>query len=245
MIISARAVNPRSLVTALGLIGTSLAVASILTMGAHSVLLLIGGQIGQESLTIATGQWALAAAAILTSLAFLVLIPVRINRDWRTHGVFAAFIVSLFAEMYGFPLTAYFLSSILGLTFFEKEFMLYMYAIGMPLGALISTLGILLVIIGWREVYRAKGGLATTGVYAYLRHPQYLGILLVTTGWVTHWPTVPGILLWPILVVLYYRLARREDAYLVERFGNEYTIYAARTPMFLPHWRKGQLAITR
>lgn len=117
-------------------------IASLLTMGGHSVLLIMRGQISRESLTVSPGQWAILAAAILTSLAFFLLIPVRIKRDWRTHGIFAAFIVSLFAEMYGFPLTVYFISTILGLTYFEKEFMLYMYAVGMPLGALISTLGV-------------------------------------------------------------------------------------------------------
>lgn len=100
-------------------------IASLLTMGGHSVLLIMRGQIRRESLTVSPGQWAILAAAILTSLAFFLLIPVRIKRDWRTRGVFAAFIVSLFAEMYGFPLTVYFISTILGLTYFEKEFMLY------------------------------------------------------------------------------------------------------------------------
>lgn len=175
----------------------------------------------------------------LIFLAFLALIPVRTKGDWRSHGVYAAFIVSLFAEMFGFPLSAYFLSSVFGLTLFEREFMAYMYRIGMPLGSMITFVGILLIILGWREVYRAKDRLATQGIYRYVRHPQYLGILLVTAGWLVHWPTVPGLIMWPVLAFLYYRLSVREDGFLAEKFDGEYRAWAAGTSRFLPFMLRG------
>lgn len=70
----------------------------------------------------------------------------------------------------------------------------------MPLGSMITFVGVLLIVLGWWEVYRAKNQLATEGIYRYLRHPQYLGILLVTAGWLVHWPTIPGLAMWPILM---------------------------------------------
>lgn len=176
----------------------------------------------------------MVAVSIVLFVVFLALIPVRLRRDWRPHGIYAAFIVSLFAEMFGFPLSAYFLSTILGLTFFERQFMLYMYKIGMPLGSLITFVGVLLIILGWREAYRARDQLATQGIYRHLRHPQYLGILLVTAGWLVHWPTIPSLIMWPIIVLLYYRLSLREDKFLADRFGEEYRQYAEKTPMLLP-----------
>jgi len=105
--------------------------------------------------------------------------------------------------MFGFPLTAYVISSGFGLTLFEREFTLYMHRVGMPVGSFVTFLGILLIVFGWREVYRTKDRLATQGIYAYLRHPQYLGILLITGGWLIHWPTAIGLVMWPILMVAY------------------------------------------
>jgi len=202
-------------------------------------MILATGRVADRDLTILRGRWDLVALSIVLFIAFMAFIPVRLRRDWRSHGVYAAFVVSLFAEMFGFPLSIYFLSSALGLPLLEKDFMLYMYMFGMPIGSIVTFLGVVLVMLGWREVYRAKDQPARTGIYKYTRHPQYLGILLVAGGWAVHWPTVPSVGLWPLLVVLYYRLARREEAYLKERFGEEYSSYAERTPMLLP-FRWGQ-----
>lgn len=220
------------ILTVIALIGAALAVTFLSVGVGHSLIVLTTGRMGE--LTIARGRWDLVVASIAVFLVFLLLIPIRLKQDWRSHGIYVAFVVSLFAEMFGFPLSVYFLSSVLGLTFFEKEFMLYMLRIGMPLGSLITFLGILLIILGWREVYRAKERLATQGIYRYLRHPQYLGILLVTAGWLVHWPTLPGLVMWPILVLLYYGLSLQEDKFLAEKFGEEYRAYEKETPRLFP-----------
>ncbi|MDR5694379.1 MAG: methyltransferase [Armatimonadota bacterium] len=224
----------RDVLTILALIGTAAALAGLFIGIGHSLIVWATGRVRESDLAITRGRWDLVAVSIAAFMAFLALIPVRIKRDWRAHGIYVAFIISLFAEMFGFPLTVYFLSTAFGLTVFEKKFMLYMLRIGMPIGSLITFLGVLLVLLGWREVYRAKDRLATQGIYRYLRHPQYLGILLVTAGWLVHWPTIPGLVMWPILALLYYRLALQEDRYLAGKFGEEFWTYAKKTPMFLP-----------
>src|SRR3989304_5506936 len=214
-------VKGRGLAISFALLGSAAAVAALFVGVAHSVMILATEKIANEDLTILRGNWVLVAASIAVFLAFFALIPVRLKKDWRSHGIYAAFIISLFAEMFGFPLSVYFISGIVGMPFIEKDFMLYMLRIGMPVGSLVTFIGVLLILLGWREIYRTRNQLVTRGVYGYLRHPQYLGIILVAGGWLVHWPTIPGAVLWPLLVALYYRLSRREDKYLAETFGRQ------------------------
>lgn len=229
-------VKGRGLAISFALLGSAAAVAALFVGVAHSVMILATEKIANEDLTILRGNWVLVAASVAVFLAFIALIPVRLKKDWRSHGIYAAFIISLFAEMFGFPLSVYFISGIVGMPFIEKDFMLYMLRIGMPVGSLVTFIGVLLILLGWREIYRTRNQLVTRGVYGYLRHPQYLGIILVAGGWLVHWPTIPGIVLWPLLVLLYYRLSKREDQYLAETFGTQYSEYAQRTPMLFPRW---------
>ena len=229
-------VKGRGLAISFALLGSAAAVAALFVGVAHSVMILATEKIANEDLTILRGNWVLVAASIAVFLVFFALIPVRLKKDWRSHGIYAAFIISLFAEMFGFPLSVYFISGIVGMPFIEKDFMLYMLRIGMPVGSLVTFIGVLLILLGWREIYRTRNQLVTRGVYGYLRHPQYLGIILVAGGWLVHWPTIPGIVLWPLLVLLYYRLSKREDQYLAETFGTQYSEYAQRTPMLFPRW---------
>jgi len=92
----------------------------------------------------------------------------------------------------------------------------------------------LLIISGWKEIYKAEGQLITTGINGYVRHPQYLVILLLTLGINVQWITIPTLLLWPVLATLYYRLAKEEDKELEERFGEEYREYKRVVPMLIP-----------
>lgn len=224
----------RQLLAIIALLGAVVVIAALFVAVGHSVALQVAGRLEDSELAVERGHWDLVAGSIAAFLVFLALKPVRTRGDWRSHGVYAAFIVSLCAEMFGFPLTVYFVSSAFGLTLFEREFMLYMHRVGMPVGSLVTFLGVLLIVLGWSEVYRARDRLATQGIYRYLRHPQYLGILLVTGGWLIHWPTVIGLVMWPILVVVYVRLAGKEDAYLASRFGSEFREYAEKTGAFFP-----------
>ncbi|MBI4562740.1 MAG: isoprenylcysteine carboxylmethyltransferase family protein, partial [Candidatus Rokubacteria bacterium] len=104
--------------------------------------------------------------------------------------------------------------------------------------AVIAT-GMGLLAIGWATVYRGYGGLVTDGIYRYLRHPQYLGLILIVLAFNIQWPTLPALLMAPVLIVMYVRLSRWEDEELATFFGEAFLIYAARTPAFFP-WQRGR-----
>ena len=192
----------------------------------------MSGSILQE-ISLYTGRWDLVLASVILFAAFLLCIPFKKRADWRTHGTYAAFIIALFTEMFGFPLTIYFISSYLGQVVFQNTFLDYMTSIGMPIGYIITGVGLLFVIAGWRPIYRTDG-MVISGPYRLLRHPQYLGFLLITGGWLIHWPTIPTILMWPILVFLYYNLAKKEEKEMEKRFGEKYKLYKESVPMFIP-----------
>src|SRR5207302_421417 len=178
-------------------------------------------------------RWWVALLNIFLVGLFLALAPFRIKGSWKAHGTYMGFMVSLFAEMYGFPLTVYLLA---GATYPSSPlFVGYVWGVGQLVGSPLVIAGILLIYKGWKEIVFKRGTvLVTDGIYAMVRHPQYLGFLLVTLGQFVVWPTIPTALLWPLLAVLYYRQAKREDAALSDASGDRFLAYAKKTPMILP-----------
>lgn len=186
------------------------------------------------------GRWDLVLFNILFFLAFLVFIPFKKKVSWRSHGVFSAFVIALFMEMYGLPLTMFLLSGtvspqgdvikdfisfeVFGTSFNVPEFSFY--------GLIITAIGALLVIFGWRKIYKSKT-LVTTGIYGFSRHPQYVGILLIAFGWTVGWPTLLTLIMFPILVFVYYRLAKEEDAEMEKLYPKKYKDYKDKVPMFI------------
>ena len=198
------------------------------------------------------GFWQLTILMIVIAswLLYRYVAP-RGWREWSRAGLVEAFIIALYAEMYGFPLTIYVLSGFLGvkIPWLHESGHLWATLFGWgDLGAMVEMLigyailffGLSLLIEGWREVYRAsrEGRLATERLYGVVRHPQYTGIFLGLFGQMIHWPTIPTVVLFPVVVWAYVRLARREEAQMVERFGETYEAYRRRVPMFFP--RQGQ-----
>jgi len=201
----------------------------------------------------AYGLWSLVIlnSAIFILFAFSFFKP-STTRDWRSFGAFSAFLVALFTEMYGFPLTIYLLSGWLqnripGLNPFSHDAghlleTLFGWRANPHFGpfhllsfALIGG-GFMLLSSAWQVLYRAQrsGRLATGGPYARIRHPQYAAFVLIMLGFLVQWPTLPTLVMFPILVWMYARLARREEREVEEEFGEEYRRYAAATPAFFP-----------
>ena len=199
------------------------------------------------------GLWSLVIinSAVFILFAFSFFKPAT-KRDWRSFGAFSAFLVALFTEMYGFPLTIYLLSGWLQSRYPDVDWFSH------DAGHLLEELfgwranphfgpfhvlsfvfiggGFALISAGWKVLYAAhrQHTLATTGVYAHVRHPQYVGFVLVMFGFLVQWPTLLTLAMFPVLVVMYVRLARLEEREALTQFGSEYERYMRDVPGFIP-----------
>lgn len=199
------------------------------------------------------GLWSLV---IINSIVFIVFAfsftSPKTSRDWRSLGAFSAFIVALFTEMFGFPLTIYLLTGILGTTYLGHDLLLHdsghlwytLFGVtGDPHTSLFHIISYAVIIVGmgivalaWNVLHNAQktGELANTGPYKYVRHPQYTGFVLIMVGFLIQWPTLPTLVMFPILLLVYRKLAFREEKDVIKELGNKYNEYASITPAFIP-----------
>jgi protein-S-isoprenylcysteine O-methyltransferase Ste14 len=206
----------------------------------------------------AYGLWTLVIinSALFIMFAFSFAKP-ESKRDWKSLGAFSAFIVALFTEMYGFPLTIYLITPWLQSRFPGLD------PLGHDAGHLWSTIfglkgdphfspfhiasyvfiagGFWIVASAWPMLHRAirTKTLAKDGPYAVIRHPQYVGFVLVMFGFLLQWPTLITLVMFPILVFVYWRLSLSEERQVREEVGEEYERYAARVPRFFPRLTAG------
>ncbi|HSC76813.1 MAG TPA: isoprenylcysteine carboxylmethyltransferase family protein [Pseudomonadales bacterium] len=201
----------------------------------------------------AYGLWGLVIlnSVIFIGFAFSFFKP-QTTADWRTFSAFSAFILALFVEMYGFPLSIYVFSGWLATHYPGVDFLSH------DNGHLLHTLlgikgdphfdvlhilsnvfifgGFILLSYAWETLWKAQRShqLAQTGLYARIRHPQYVAFILIMLGFLLQWPTLPTLVMFPVLVFMYLRLSIKEEAVAEAEFGDAYRRWAAVTPRFIP-----------
>ena len=196
------------------------------------------------------GLW---AAGVISAVIFIVFdlsfLKPRGKREWRSMGAFSAFIVALFTEMFGFPLTIYILTSVLGRQYPVVDPFSHInghlwvalsggstavWVLVMILSGVAILGGLTIIGVAWKQIHKANGEMVTSGLYRWVRHPQYFGLFLITVGFLIQWPTIITAAMWPVLAVMYYRLARKEEGEMESHFGDKYMTYRQRVPMFWP-----------
>ena len=196
--------------------------------------------------TLFYGNWMGVVTWVVLFASFIVFLPFNKKSTIKPTSTFVAFIVASAFEMFGIPLSAYFLTWAFGINV-PKGFLWghtlenYIGYWGMYIGVTINIIGGLLIVQGWKVIYNeywskdeGEGRLVTDGIYSYMRHPQYTGFLLMTFGLLVHWATLPLLIMWPLLVRQYIGLAKKEEEEMIANFGQEYLDYMERTPRFLP-----------
>ncbi len=203
----------------------------------------LGGQWGSTIIMIVVVSWIL----------YKYIAPKNF-KEWRSAGLVQAFIIALYAEMYGFPLTIYILTSFLGIDipWLHTRGHLWGTLLGLgDTGAMIEMfigftfilVGLILMAKGWHLIYSAqeRDGLVTDGIYRHIRHPQYTGIFIALFGQLIHWPTIVTVLLFPVIIGAYYHLARKEEKAMISKFGDAYRTYMQSVPIFFPKLKNWHL----
>jgi len=190
------------------------------------------------------GYWSLVALNVIIFGLFIAFIPFKKKIQRLPTSFYLAFLVALYTEMYGFPLTIYILSWLFGyqnpLTHTSGHILAPLigedlfFTLVHPISNVMIVTGALLVIFGWRKIHFVQDELVTTGLYAYVRHPQYLGFLTLTLGMIVQWTTLPTLLMWLLLVTLYLRLAKQEEKEMEAKLGEKYRKYKSKVSMLLP-----------
>jgi len=187
-------------------------------------------------------HWDIVIVSIVIFLACLIPLSFRRKANWAEYGLVTAFFVSLFVEMYGIPFTIllaqkwFYQSDIFhpkGIIDFHLLGTHFEMDLPMVYAAALIIAGALIIVVAWITLYYGvkRNTLVTTGVYATSRHPQYLGFILIITGWLIGWPTLLTIMLVPILIYRYVRAAQQEEMEVPDRVA--YQRYKERVPFMI------------
>lgn len=193
--------------------------------------------------------WLVAFYVVVVGVFVFGILRPRRRTAWRSAGMAQGWVIALYAEMYGLPLTMYLVAWLTGKSeyatdHFRGHAWAYLFGWGDTGAIVCDVVGQLLIVAGaglglagWRQIYRGEGELVKTGLYRRIRHPQYTGFYLFLVGSVVNWPTLISLLMLPVLFVVYYRLAKAEEGDALAQFGDEYRRYQATSGMFWPRLR--------
>jgi protein-S-isoprenylcysteine O-methyltransferase Ste14 len=195
------------------------------------------------------GNWVGVVIWIVVFGLFLLFTPFYKKSQRKPSSVYMAFVIALALEMFGVPLSMYVITWALGHSL--PDGVLWGHTLisqighwGMYISIVFYLAGILLIVLGWKEIYKrywskeeGKGELVTNGIYGHIRHPQYTGFMMITLGMIFEWATLPLLIMWPFLALIYYRLAKKEEGDMEVEFGRKYAEYRRQTGMFLPRLR--------
>lgn len=193
-------------------------------------------------------DWKVILAFTIYFVLFLVsgIIPFR-RREKLAGGMWLSFVIALYVEMFGLPLTLFVLSSLgQSVTYAQSHlivFALHLDPVGRPymliqlLSRLLMISSIALIFFGWRQIWKAKGRLVTDGLYGSVRHPQYLGLILFITGLILYRATLLTIPMGMFMIAGYVWLTKKEERKLIKRFGDRYVKYKKAAPMMIPSFR--------
>lgn len=178
--------------------------------------------------------------------AVLFFMPFYKKMDRKPQGTYLAFVIAFAIEMHGIPFSMWVISWIIGRNLPEgvlwgHTLVLSIGHLGMYISIVFAVIALFLILNGWYNIYKkywsketGKGTLVTSGIYRYIRHPQYTGLLLLSLGMILNWATLPLLILYPVMIFMYLRLARREENDMLGEFGDEYRNYMERTKKFIP-----------
>lgn len=208
----------------------------------------------------AYGIWPVALVSIGIFVFFVLsYLKPKKRQEWQSMGTYSAFVVALFTEMYGFPLTIYILTSLLGsrypvidpFTHINGHLWVTLaggstsvWVVVMVVSNIAMFGGLIVMGAAWKQIHKANGGLVTSGLYGRVRHPQYFSLFLITIGMLIQWPTIVTAAMWPILMFMYYQLALREEREMETSFGERYAAYRRQVPMLLPWLGAGRNRLT-
>jgi len=191
-------------------------------------------------------QWGAVLCFIILYGVALIFVPFYKKVQRKPATVYMAFVLAFAVEMHGIPMSMYLISWLVGRNLPEGVLWGHTLSgvaghVGMYISGMLFGLAMFIIANGWYHIYHkywsrrsGKGQVVKSGVYKYIRHPQYTGFMLLSLSMILNWATLPQLLLFPLIIVLYYRLAKREEQDMINEFGEEYIMYMGKTKRFIP-----------
>ncbi len=175
-------------------------------------------------------RWTASGAVVLSFVVALEIVIMISPFAFYFYAVFNPFLLALNQSTATRWLTAFFLPHMI----VPPDQVLIVIRV---LGSVFFLAGIAVFLCCAAQVYAGKlfrKGTATRGLYALVRHPQYVALAFAALGLAIMWPRLLTLALLTVMLILYYILARDEERRMMNRFGDSYSAYMNRTGMFLP-----------